>query len=90
MIGTKMTVRAAPGRATPLPSTIRRSATGAPCVVREAPAGRDPMPHELVGDVELDLLDAVAVQYVRRRVAAGDLVDVTPKAPPAPPAKRKD
>lgn len=90
MIGMKITVRAAAGRTTPLPASIRRSPTGAPCIVREAPVGREPMPHELVGDVELDLLDAIAVQYVRRRVNGGDLIDVTPKAPAAAPAKRKD
>ena len=95
MSSTTITVTAAPGRAVPIPLAAMRSPTGAAVVlVDQADAGKLRRA-EIVGPLELDLRDSRIAHYIRRRLAAGDLIRVEPAAPaptittsaPASPAK---
>ena len=83
MKATKITVVAAPGRVVPLPLAAMRSPTGA--TVRLHPAGYKPAhDHELAGPVEVDTSAPEVGQYIRKRIAAGDLRVVTSSAPASP------
>ena len=72
-------VRAAPGVSVPLPRRVFATATGVQAVLTAvAPAGRPAHPHELAGDLRLELTDPLAIAYVRGRLDAKDLIAVPP------------
>lgn len=77
---TKITVKATPGRTVPLSASCVRSDGGPRSITADQ------------GAVELELRDLVAVQYVRRSIKRGDLVDVgaAPATRPTPAPARKE
>lgn len=85
---TTITVTAHPDRIVPIPSTILRAPTTAQVQIIGAnviPKGRELHPHELAGNVTIEVTTPIAAQYIRRAIGRGDLVAVEP-APPAPPS----
>jgi hypothetical protein len=65
----KTTVQAVPGRSVPLSATCIRPDNGPRIITADQ------------GDVELELRDLVAVQYIRGRVKRGDLIEPRRPAP---------
>ncbi len=90
---TTITVVAHKDRIVPIPPSILRAPTTAQIQILGAdqvPKGRELHPHELAGEVTIEVTTPSTAQYLRRSIGRGDLVVVEPAkvAPSSPPAPR--